>query len=540
MTRERAAARTLPGAGRPRKKGQTTMHGFMTSKATDLGRQVHTQAGHVRGDRRDANGVLAFKGIPYAAPPVGALRWRAPRPPAPWNGVRDASIFGPGCLSALENDPRPGPRAEDCLTLNVWTAAKRADEKRPVMVWIHGGGFQFGSSANPATDGGALAARGVVVVSFNYRLGVLGFLAHPELDAEAPSGNYGLLDQLAALRWVKANIAGFGGDPDNVTLFGESAGAMAVGILMASPLAHGLFHKAIGESGAFWDGKHGPLQSFDEARARGLAFARRQGNASIAALRAMPAEQLNAAAPWTFATDHVVTTFSPSIDRHVAPDAPAARFLRGAQMQIPLLAGWNAAEEFPFASQSLPHHSAQAFRAAAEEMFGRERLADFLEVHPAETDAQAKASAAALTGDYLVGEQCWQLLRLHQAGARAPVYGYLFNYTSPYTPIASHVTEVPFVFGTLTPQQVIGCATPPGDADRALSQTMMSYWVNFAMRGDPNGADLPFWPAYDEKDVVQILGATIEARPNPQAARFRFLGSFRRNGILPMRWRELP
>jgi para-nitrobenzyl esterase len=517
-----------------------TMHGFMSSKTTELGRQVRTQAGHVRGQRRDASAVLAFKGIPYAAPPVGPLRWRAPQPPAPWNGVRDASAYGAGCLSALENDPRPGPRAEDCLTLNVWTPAQQADEKRPVMVWIHGGGFQFGSSASPATDGGALAARGVVVVSFNYRLGVLGFLAHPELDSEAPSGNYGLQDQLAALRWVKANIAGFGGDPDNVTLFGESAGAMAVGILMASPLAHRLFHKAIGESGAFWDGKHGPLQSFDEARARGLAFARRQGNASIAALRAMPAEKLNAAAPWSFATDHVVTTFSPSIDRHVVPHAPAARFLRGQQMDIPLLAGWNAAEEFPFASQSLPDQSARAFRAAAEEMFGRDRLADFLEVYPAVTDAQAKASAAALTGDYVVGEQCWQWLRLHQAGARAPVYGYLFNYASPYTPIASHVTEIPFVFGTLTPQNVIGCATPPGEADRALSQTMMSYWVNFAMRGDPNGADLPSWPAYDEKDVVQILGATIEARPNPQAARFRFLGSFRRNGILPMRWRQLP
>lgn len=210
------------------------MHGFMTSKAAELGREVRTQAGLVRGLRRDASGVLAFKGIPYAAPPVGPLRWCAPQPPAPWGSVRDALVFGAGCLSALENDHRPGPRDEDCLYLNIWTAAKRADEKRPVMVWIHGGGFQFGSSANPATDGGALAAEGVVVVSFNYRLGVFGFFAHPYLDTEAPSGNYGLQDQLAALRWIKANIAGFGGDPDNVTLFGESAGAMAVGILMAS------------------------------------------------------------------------------------------------------------------------------------------------------------------------------------------------------------------------------------------------------------------------------------------------------------------
>ncbi|MBR0820771.1 carboxylesterase/lipase family protein [Bradyrhizobium liaoningense] len=515
------------------------MHGFMISTAAELGREIRTQSGVVRGQRRDASGVLAFKGISYAAPPVGPLRWCAPKPPAPWNGVRDASVFGAGCLSALANDHRPGPRDEDCLYLNVWTAAQHTNEKRPVMVWIHGGGFQFGSSANPATDGVALAARGVVVVSFNYRLGILGFFAHPYLDTEAPSGNYGLQDQLMALRWVRANIAGFGGDPDNVTLFGESAGAMAVGILMASPLARGLFHKAIGQSGAFWDGRHGPLQTFDEARARGRAFARRQGNASIAELRTMPADRLNAAAPWSFEASPVVAAFSPSIDHQLVLDVPARRFLRGEQMHVPLLAGWNAAEEFPFPAQSLPDQSAPAFLAAAERMFGKERMPDFLKVYPAMTDAEAKASAAELNGDYVIGEQCWQWLRLHRRAGRVPAYGYLFNYTSPYTPIASHVTEIPFVFGTLTPQQIVGSTTPPAEQDRALARTMMSYWVNFAMHGNPNGPGLPAWPAYDESDVVQIIGNTIEARPNPQAARFRFLDSFREDGKLPMRWREM-
>lgn len=515
------------------------MDALKASTATELGRQIATHAGFVRGSPRDARGVLAFKGIPYAAPPVGPLRWRAPQPPAPWAGVRDALVFGAGCLSALENDHRPGPRDEDCLYLNVWTAAKHADEKRPVMAWIHGGGFQFGSASNPATDGGALAAKGVVVVSFNYRLGIFGFFAHSYLDTEAPSGNYGLQDQLMALRWVKANIAGLGGDPDNVTLFGESAGAMAVGILMASPRAHGLFHKAIGQSGAFWDGRHGPLQTFDEARARGRAFARQQGNASIADLRTMPAVRLNAAAPWSFKSSPVVAAFSPSIDHHVVPDVPARRFLRGEQMQIPLLAGWNATEEFPFAAQSLPDQSAKAFLAAAEAMFGRERLVDFLKVYPAGSDAEAKASAAALTGDIVVGEQCWQWLRLHRRSGHVSVYGYLFSYTSPYTPIASHVTEIPFVFGTLTPQQVIGSTTPPAEKDRALARTMMSYWVNFASHGNPNGPGLPLWPGYDETDVVQNFDTTIEARPNPHAARFRFLDSFRQDGVLPLRWREV-
>ncbi|MDH7799347.1 MULTISPECIES: carboxylesterase family protein [unclassified Beijerinckia] len=509
-------------------------------KTNDLGSQVNTEAGLLRGAPRDARGVLAFKGIPYAAAPVGKLRWHAPQPPQPWSGVRDALAYGSRCLSALENDREPGPRSEDCLSLNVWTAAKETNEKRPVMVWVHGGGFQFGSSAGPAIDGSVLAQKGVVVVNFNYRLGVLGFLAHPDLDPEGPSGNYGLQDQLAALRWVKANIASFGGDPNNVTLFGESAGAHAIGLLMASPLAKGHFHKAIGESGSFWDGRHGPLENFDEARARGQAFAQQQGNSSIAALRAMPAEQLNAAALWNFSVNPIVRAFSPSIDRYVVPDVPAARFIRGEQMHIPLLAGWNATEEAPFHSQSLPNQSAQAFRAAAERMFGADRLADFLEVYPADTDAQAKVSADALTGDYVISEQTWQWLRLHQRTGHAPVYGYLFTYTSPYVPVASHITEIPFVFGTLTPQFIVNGAMPPSDADRALAQTMTSYWVNFATRGDPNGPDLPPWPAYGERDVVQILGTTVEAQTNPQAARFHFFDSFRQNGVLPMRWRALP
>ena len=298
-----------------------------------IGPQVQVEAGVVRGFPRDDHGVLVFKGIPYAAPPVGALRWRAPQPPQAWvAGIRDATLFGARCWSAWQDDPTPWPpQSEDCLSLNIWTTAQHTGERHPVMVWIHGGGFEFGTSADPSTDGARLAQRGVVLVSCNYRMEVLGFMAHPELDREGPSGNYGLQDQLAALRWVQGNIARFGGDPDNVTVVGESAGAHALGMLMASPLAKELLHKAIGESGAFWDSAHGSLPTFDEARARGVAFAERLGADSVTALRAMSAEELNAAAMWSFATHPATTAFSPHIDRYVVPEVPIMRYpARGA------------------------------------------------------------------------------------------------------------------------------------------------------------------------------------------------------------------
>ena len=504
-----------------------------------LGPEVRIDTGAVRGAPRDAGGVLAYKGIPYAAPPVGDLRWRAPQPVRAWDGVQDRTQFGNRCLSALENDPEPGPpRSEDCLSLSVWTAAQQAEEKRPVMVWIHGGGFQFGSSSSRVSDGTQLARKGVVVVSLNYRVGVLGFLAHPELDADGPSGNYGLQDQVAALRWVQANIARFGGDPGNVTIFGESAGAHAIGILMASPPAKGLFHKAIGESGAFWDGRNGALESYDEAHRRGMAFAQRMGAASIGALRAMPAETLNAGAMWNFTMNPMVTAFSPNVDRYVVPEVPATRFERGEQMRIPLLAGWNAAEDFPFRAFDLPHANAQQFRSAAEQMFGKGRMAEFLKLYPASTDVEAKIAADELTADIVISEQVWTWLRLQQRLGGVPVYGYNFTYTSPYVPIASHLVEVPFVFGTLTPQFVVGGKAPPSDTDRQLSAAMMDYWVNFAAKGDPNGPGLPQWPDYGSKGEVLELSTVVRAISTSQRARFKFIASFRNSGALPSVWRN--
>ena len=500
------------------------------------GSQVIVESGVLRAPPRGDDGIHSFKGIPYAAPPIGALRWHAPEPALKWEGVRDASAFGASCLSAWKDDREPGlKRSEDCLSLNVWTGAKAASERRPVMVWLHGGGFQFGTGASRQFEGTPLARKGVVVVTLNYRVGVLGFFAHPALDREGPSGDYGLQDQLAALRWVKANIAQFGGDPANVTLFGESAGAHAIGILMASPLSKGLFEKAIGQSGAFWDGPNGPLENRADAHARGTAFVQRLGGGSIEALRGLSAEKLNAAAMWDFSSNPAETAFSPNIDGYVVPQAPPATFAQGKQMRIPLLAGWVADEGYPFDALGLPHRNAAEFRNAAQAVFGKKRLAEFLRLYPAANDDQANVSANALTGDFVIGEQTWQWLEW-QRRIRKPVYGYKFTYTSPYTPIAGHITDVPFVFGTLTPQFILRSRTPSGAADRAFSEQVMSYWVNFATNGNPNGPGLPQWPAYDAKGMLQELGQSIKPRANDQARRFRFISSFRRGGLLPEKW----
>ena len=506
------------------------------AEASGLEPQLAVASGILRAAPAGVDGILAFKGIPYVAPPVGALRWHAPMPAPQWDGVRDASTFGASCLSAWSQDREPGlRRSEDCLTLNVWSGAKAAEERRPVMVWLHGGGFQFGTSASPQFGGTPLARKGAVVVTLNYRVGVFGFLAHPGLDREGPSGDYGLQDQLAALRWVKANIARFGGDPTNVTLFGESAGAHAIGILMASPLSKGLFHKAIGQSGAFWDGPNGPLENRADAQARGTAFARRLASGSIEALRALPADKVNAAAMWDFSTNPAETAFSPNIDGYVVPEAPASRFARGRQMRIPLLAGWVEDEGYPFDALGLPHRNAAEFRDAAQAMFGKSRMAAFLKLYPAATDEQANASARALTGDLVIGEQVWQWLEF-QRRTRSPVYGYKFTYTSPYTPVAAHITDVPFVFGTLTPQFILGIRTPSAPDDRAFSDQVMSYWVNFAAHGNPNGPGLAQWPTYDATGTIQDLGRAIGPRSNDQAARFRFIAGYRKGGVLPAKW----
>jgi len=504
---------------------------------------VLTGAGLVEGAAPDAQGVTAYKGIPYAAAPVGALRWRPPQPPLPWAGVRQATSFGPACWAAAPPGPaRPGlPQSEDCLTVNVWAPQAGGDAKKPVMVWVHGGGFAFGSSSEPRYDGSRLAARGVVVVTLNYRLGVFGFLAHPSLDAEHPgSGAFGLQDQVAALRWVKGNVGAFGGDPGNVTLFGESAGAHAVGLLMTSPQAAGLFQKAIVQSGAFWDSTRGSIITHAEVLEQGKALAARLGGGDVARLRAIPADQLNAATAWDFKSDPSGTAFAPSLDGHLLPDSPAAAFGRGAQRDVPLLGGWNAVEDLPFRALALPHATPQEFEAAAAKMFGDGRMTEFRALYPARDPAETLVSANILVGDVVISEQTWQVLGLQRRAGHAPVFAYQFSYTSPYSPIASHVADVPFVFGNFTPQFFAPQAPAPGEADRRMSDLMMSYWTNFAVQGDPNGPGLPSWPGYEGPgSTVMHLRADAVAGPESGTDRLRFIASFRREGRFPDAWRTL-
>ncbi|HLZ74199.1 carboxylesterase/lipase family protein [Phenylobacterium sp.] len=514
------------------------------SQAATLSPDVTVTQGALRGAPRDVSGVLAFKGVPYAAPPVGAQRWRAPQPARPWSGAHDATAFGPRCMAL----PGRGlarldsPASEDCLSLNIWTAAKSSAERRPVMVWLHGGAFQFGAGAEPNTDGARLAAKGVVLVSLNYRLGVFGFLAHPDLDKEgAPSGNFGLQDQIAALKWVRANIAKFGGDPNKVTLFGESAGANSVGLLMTSPLAKGLFQRAIGESGAFWDSEQGSIRTHAEALARGRALADRLGGGTVAGLRAIPAEELAAKAPWTLALDPVTQAFSPNIDSFVVPEAPAKAFAEGRQAKVPLLAGSNGAEGAIFMGRSLPHGTASEFYAAAAAKFGAARSDDFAKLYPAATDSQLNASAETLMGDLVIREQVWEWLQMQARTGRTPVFAYQFDRRSAYAPVPIHSAEIDFVFGTLAPQRLAKPDATPNAGDRELSDRMMSYWINFARNGDPNGAGLPRWPAYRaDRPEAMIFGDGAAAGPEGATSRFSFLSAFRTNGRLPEAWLDPP
>ncbi len=490
--------------------------------------QVATKAGLVQGKAQ--GDVRAFLGIPYAAPPIGDLRWKPPQPAAEWDGVKLATEFGPRPMQpAIYRDMifRDPGCSEDCLSLNVWTPAKDAAAKRPVMVWIFGGGLQAGGTSEQRQDGAHLAGRGVVVVSINYRLGVFGFMTHPELIAESPhhaAGNYGLLDQRAALQWVHDNIAAFGGDPANVTIFGESAGSSSVSALMASPLARGLFHRAIGESGAmqFPAGRRSEKPLARQAADDAAAMAKVTGAKNLAELRALPAQALLDAITKAAAAG---PRFGATVDGYFLPSPVRAIFAAGQQHDVPLLAGWNHDEGGVTLGPKPP--PTEAVQKTAREEFGEE-AAEFLRLYPIETPEQAARSGAEFAADRFIAYGTWAWLEAQAKTGRQPVYRYRFERAPPTDFFGSktrgsyHSADILYVFGSFDAQPQV----PWEATDHAVSDLMQTYWTNFARTGNPNGPGAPAWPTYSAKDgwPVMYLDAPPATRPDDFRARYLFLG----------------
>ena len=486
---------------------------FAPARADSL--KVKSEQGKVHGKLINDGKVRAFLGLPYATPPVGDLRWKAPEPPVRWKGVRDATHYGAHCVQGIVYKDmvfQDGVESEDCLFLNVYAPAGSSPKsKLPVMFWIHGGGYRGGAGSEPRHNGDFLATKGVVLVTINYRLGVFGFLATADLAKEAngAAGNYGLLDMVAALQWVKANIKRFGGDPGNVTIFGESAGSFAVSTLMASPLAQGLFQKAIGESGAAFSNVLA-ADSLEKREKSDGEWVASLGVKSLQELRALPAERILSAAK------DRKGGFPPVIDGNLLIEPVADTFAAGKQAHVPLLAGWNRDEGM---SDGM---TAEKWKAFAAEHF-KERAEEFLKLYPGDTDEQAARSAADYNGDMFIAFGTWKWIEAQVKTGDAPVYRYhleLAALPSTYHPsLAFHSDDIEYVFGTLD--------TRPGETvrpeDRKLSDEMMDYWTNFAKAGDPNGPGLPEWPRFDEDGAILHLDSEITAGPDTARPRYEFL-----------------
>jgi para-nitrobenzyl esterase len=476
---------------------------------------VKVEGGLVQGTSED--GLTVYRGIPFAAPPVGDLRWRAPQPAAKWEGVLQATKFAPG---PIQGGNSPSGKSEDCLYLNVWTPAKSASDRIPVLVWIYGGGFGAGATSERNYSGENLAKKGVVLVSIAYRVGVLGFLAHPELSAESSnhaSGNYGLLDMIAGLQWIQKNIAAFGGDPDKVTIFGESAGGIAVSMLCASPLAKGLFHGAISQSG----GSFGPARpttypgenqkTLADAERAGRVYAESAGVSSLAELRKIEADKLPGGRGW------------PIIDGYVIPDDQVTLYEAGKFNDTPILVGYNSDEGASFS----PPRTPQAYISGVETRYGpfAERL---LKAYPVGADTVPK-TARDLARDAAFGWHTWIWARLQSKMGKSKAYYYYFDQHPEYpadSPQADrgspHGQDVAYVFGHLNASSP---RTTKTDLD--ISEAMMTYWTNFAKYGHPNGEGVPEWPAFsDANPVVMHFAQTPHTGPVPSAESLKTLEAY--------------
>ena len=480
---------------------------------------VKTDAGEVSGSLNATGDVYAFKGIPFAAPPVGDLRWKAPQPVQPWAGVKKCVAFGP---SPMQATPAPfsmwseeflipkEPISEDCLYLNVWTGAKSPGEKRAVIVWIYGGGFASGGSAVPIYDGEAMAKKGIVFVSVNYRVGPFGFFAHPDLTKESgrnASGNYGIMDQIAGLQWVQKNIAQFGGDPGNVTVAGQSAGSFSVNYLVASPLAKGLFQKAIGESGAGFSNTM--MATLAKGEEGGLAAAKSLNASSIAELRKIPAEDILKKGQGIRGL---------VVDGYVLPESVAKIFAAGKESKVTLLTGWNQDEGFMFG----PAKKADAFKKEMNDKYGKD-ADQALKYFPADNDSIANLSQLNLSRDQIFGSQNYTWAN-QTSDHGSKVYVYRFARKVPGTGIyakfgAFHTGEVPYAYDNLK-----FVNRPWQESDHHLAEIMSTYWANFIKTGNPNGKNLPEWPAYTSKEKeIMVLNERCAAEKLPDAEELDFL-----------------
>jgi para-nitrobenzyl esterase len=477
----------------------------------------------------EASGVVSYKGVPFAKPPVGDLRWKEPQAPSNWEGVRQADHFGPQAMQRpIYGDMmfRSDGRSEDCLYLNVWTPAKSPTAKLPVLVYFYGGGFNAGDGSEYRYDGEALAKKGIITITVNYRLGIFGFLAHPELTAESAhhaSGNYGLMDQHAALVWVKKNIVAFGGDPNKVTIGGESAGSMSVSGQVASPLSKGLFAGAIGQSGSLL-GNLSPVALAD-AEQRGVKFATGINAKSLTDLRKIPAD--------TLLKISAGASFPITIDGYFLPESPQAIFSGGKQMKVPLLAGWTTAESGAGGVLGRAEPTIDNFKAAVQRLYG-ERAGEILKAYNPATDAEVLQVATDLASDRFIAYASWKFIDLHSKTSGHPVYRYLFAKKRPvmanapagtvdHAIGASHASDIEYSLGNLSTNKVYAW-TPE---DYKASETIQNYFVNFVKTGNPNGGGLPKWYGLkSNKPQVMVIDAESKSQPEQHAKRYVLMDSF--------------
>jgi para-nitrobenzyl esterase len=507
--------------------------------------QVKVANGILEGTFDASTGVRSFKGIPFAAPPVGDLRWKPPQPARNWEGVRKADHFGPRAMQLPifgDMQFRSAGMSEDCLYLNVWTPARSGKEHLPVLVYFFGGGFQAGDGSEGRYDGESMARHGIVALTVNYRLNVFGFLAHPELTRESPhhaSGDYGLLDQSAALRWVEQNIAAFGGDPRQVTIAGESAGSISVSALMASPLSRGLFARAIGESGSVLGAL--PPVPLAEAEVTGYQFATNNGAMSLAALRAMPADQLLAAigkpgVPW----------FPLTVDGYLLPQDPKVIYAQGEQAKVPLLVGWNSQEMTYRMVLGLNAPTVTNFEQAVRRLYPG-NAEDALRVYRVSSSNDVIEVATDLASDRFIAYSTWKWAEEQSQTSSRPVYRYFFAHPRPEmrpemgnaTPGlaggvirngghgsrpprdwgAVHSAEIEYAMGNLSKNDVYAWAPE----DFRLSETMQRYFVNFIKTGNPNGKGLSKWDPLPKGQPAPFMRLDTQTRPETEQHRDRYL-----------------